>query len=109
MPKDEIFHAIFNWWIGESVGVSTVTPFLLIYVMPGLKRSVGRQTVRLPKRGSLAHPTLSVIGQVASLILTLYWVFGVRSARGAWNTQYWVQRQYCKRYGMRGKHEYKTG
>jgi len=36
MPRSEVLRAIFDWWIGETVGVLTVTPFLLIYVMPAL-------------------------------------------------------------------------
>ncbi len=38
ISKNEILQAIFQWWIGETVGVLTVTPFLLLFVMPGLKR-----------------------------------------------------------------------
>lgn len=64
IPKSKVFGALFHWWIGESVGALTVTPFLLVYVMPGLKRLVGGQTaVRLSTRGSLPAPqALSVIG-----------------------------------------------
>ena len=76
MPRSEILRAIFDWWIGETVGVLTVAPFLLIFVMPNLKRFVEGQPVRRPERMSFPRPTLSAIGQAASIILTLYWVFG---------------------------------
>jgi hemerythrin-like metal-binding protein/PAS domain S-box-containing protein/putative nucleotidyltransferase with HDIG domain len=76
MPRSEVLRAIFNWWIGETVGALTVTPFLLIFVMPGLKRFVEGQTVRLPARRSFPPPTLSAIGQAASIALTLYLAFG---------------------------------
>ncbi len=78
MPRSEVLRAIFHWWIGETIGVLTVTPFLLIYVMPGLKRFAEGQPVRLPARRSFPRPTLSAIGQAFSIALTLYWVFGVR-------------------------------
>jgi PAS domain S-box-containing protein len=76
MPRSEVLRAIFHWWIGETVGVLTVTPFLLIYAMPWLKRFTEGQPIRLPVRRSFPRPTLSAIGQAASLVLTLYWVFG---------------------------------
>jgi PAS domain S-box-containing protein len=80
MPKSQVFRAIFDWWIGESVGVLTVTPFLLVYVFPLLKRFVEGRAARLTQRRVLPRPALSTIGQVASVGLTLYWVFGVRGA-----------------------------
>ena len=78
MPRSEVLRAIFLWWIGETVGVLTVTPFLLIYVMPWLKRFAEGQPVRLPARRSFPRPTLSVIGQAFSIAFMLYWVFGAR-------------------------------
>jgi signal transduction histidine kinase len=78
MPRSEVFLAIFHWWIGETVGVLTVTPFLLIYVMPGLKRFAVGQPIRLLARRSFPRLTLAVIAQVSSLAIALYWVFGAR-------------------------------
>jgi len=78
MPRSEVLRAIFHWWIGETVGVLTVIPFLLIHVMPRLKRFVEGQPVKLPARRSFPRPTLSIIGQVSSLVFILYWVFGAR-------------------------------
>jgi len=78
MPRNEVLRAIFLWWIGETVGVLTVTPFLLIHVMPGLKRFSEGQPVRLPVRRSFPRPTLSVIGQAFSIAFMFYWVFGGR-------------------------------
>ena len=76
MPQSEVLRAIFHWWIGETVGVLTVTPFLLIHVIPWLKRFAEAQPVRLPARRSFLHPTLAVIVQAVSLAFMLYWVFG---------------------------------
>ena len=77
MPRSDVLRAIFDWWIGETVGVLTVTPFLLIFVMPALKRFAEGQTVRLPAPRPFPFPTLSAFGQAASIGLTLYLVFGV--------------------------------
>jgi PAS domain S-box-containing protein/putative nucleotidyltransferase with HDIG domain len=76
MPRSAVLRAIFDWWIGETVGVLTVTPFLLIFVMPALKRFAEGQPVSLPARRSFPHPTLSTFGQAASIVLVLYLVFG---------------------------------
>ena len=76
MPRSDAFAAIFDWWIGETVGVLTITPFLLVFVMPWLKRFAEGRRFVLPARRSFPRPTLSVIGQGVSLALTLYWVFG---------------------------------
>jgi PAS domain S-box-containing protein len=78
MPRSEVLRAMFDWWIGETVGVLTVTPFLLLFVMPGLKRFAEGPPVRLPRRRSFPRPTLSLVGQVASIVFVLYWVFGER-------------------------------
>lgn len=76
IPRSELLRSIFDWWIGETVGVLTVTPFLLIFVMPGLKRFMGGQPLRQPGRRSFPRPSLAILGQVFSIALTLYWVFG---------------------------------
>ncbi len=76
IPRSELLRSIFDWWIGETVGVLTVTPFLLIFVMPGLKRFMGGQPLRQPGRRSFPRPSLATFGQVFSIALTLYWVFG---------------------------------
>ncbi len=78
MPRSDVLRAIFEWWIGETVGVLTVTPFLLIYVMPWWTRFTEGQPDRPPVRRSLPRPTFSAIGQVASIAFVLYWVFGAR-------------------------------
>jgi PAS domain S-box-containing protein len=76
MPRNEILGAVFDWWIGETVGVLSVAPFLLAYVMPGLQRFAQGERIVTAARRPLPRPTLSVLGQGFSLVLTLYWVFG---------------------------------
>jgi PAS domain S-box-containing protein len=78
MPRNEVLRAIFIWWIGETVGVLTITPFLLIHVMPRLKQFSEGRPVRSPARRSFPRPTLSVIGQAFTIAFMFYWVFGAR-------------------------------
>ena len=78
LPRSEFFRALFLWWIGEMVGVLTVTPFLLVHVMPWLERfAEGRRRVTLSGRRLRLRLTPSVVGQAFSLVLMFYWVFGV--------------------------------
>ena len=76
IPGSEVLQSIFHWWIGEAVGVLTITPFVLIYIMPGLKRFLDGQPASSPAHRSFPLSPLSVLGQAASLLIILYWVFG---------------------------------
>jgi putative nucleotidyltransferase with HDIG domain len=76
ISQNDIFRAIFDWWIGETVGVLTVTPFMLIFVIPTLKRFIDGQPIRFPAGWSLSRRTLPIIIQWVSLAFILYWVFG---------------------------------
>ncbi len=78
MPRNEVLRAMFIWWIGETVGVLTITPFLLVHVMPRLKQPAKGLAAGFPARQSLQRPMLSVIGQVLSIAFMFYWVFGAR-------------------------------
>jgi signal transduction histidine kinase/ActR/RegA family two-component response regulator len=78
MLRNEVLHAIFIWWIGETVGVLTITPFLLIHVMPRLKQFVEGQPVGSSAHRLFPRPTPSLIGQVFSVAFMFYWVFGAR-------------------------------
>ena len=76
MPPGEVIHTITVWWIGETVGALTVTPFLLMHVMPWLKRLAEGRPLGVPARLSFPRLSLSVIGQAFSIVLVFYWVFG---------------------------------
>jgi PAS domain S-box-containing protein len=76
MTRSEAFRAIFNWWVGETVGVLTVTPFLLVYVLPWLRRFAEGWPVVLSAPRSFPRPALAATGQAACLVLALYWAFG---------------------------------
>jgi len=38
IKPSEYLKASFNWWVGDAVALASLTPFLLVYVMPGLRR-----------------------------------------------------------------------
>lgn len=78
VPLSEFFRANFHWWIGETVGVLSITPFLLIYVLPYLKQFAEGQGIALPKSRPNTQFLLTSIAQGAILIIILYWVFGVK-------------------------------
>ncbi|MBA4420197.1 MAG: hypothetical protein C0391_03530 [Anaerolinea sp.] len=75
IPRSEILRSMIIWWIGETVGVLTIAPFLLNFVMPGLSRFVEKQPVRLPSYRSFPRPTPTVILQALSIAVLFYWVF----------------------------------
>ena len=76
LQRSDVVHSIFIWWIGETVGVLTVTPFLLIYISQWQKLFTQRPFKRPAIRLSLRH-WLAVIGQSLSIVMVFYLVFNV--------------------------------
>src|SRR5664280_2590380 len=77
MPRSDVLRAIFDWWIGETIGVLTITPFLLLFVIPALKRFTEGRPFGLLIDWSFQRLSLTTIGQAFSIVLALYLVFGV--------------------------------
>ena len=82
IPNTKILYAILLWRIGEMVGVLTVTPFLLIYVIPWLKKIAARQPITPLALQLSLRSTLLVIGQALSIAFILYWVFAAEDLLG---------------------------
>ena len=82
VPASQYFNAFVHWWIGEMIGVLAFTPFLLIHVMPWLKRFIDGEWGSLRKRNSLHRPSLHTLAQVISIPAVLYIVFGIPELRG---------------------------
>ena len=40
VPRAEYIKAALNWWVGDAVAIACVTPFCLVFIMPGLRRFV---------------------------------------------------------------------
>ena len=41
IPAQGYLRATMNWWVGDAVAISSIVPFCLIYVLPGLQRFTG--------------------------------------------------------------------
>jgi PAS domain-containing protein len=41
VPWKEYVKASLNWWVGDAVAIACLTPFCLVFVMPGVRRFVG--------------------------------------------------------------------
>ena len=41
IPWAEYLKASLNWWIGDAVAIACLTPFCLVFLMPGLRRFAG--------------------------------------------------------------------
>ena len=76
VPAAQAFDATFQWWIGEMIGLLVFTPFLLVYIMPWLKRFSEGKRVFLAKRKIHFKPNLESIAQIVSMLIVLYIVFG---------------------------------
>ncbi len=64
------------------IGVLVFTPFLLVHVMPWLKRFIDGGWANSKKQIILHRPSLQSIGQVISIPVLLYLVFGIPALRG---------------------------
>ncbi len=81
VPAAERLNAIIHWWIGETVGVLTVAPVLLIHILPQVKQIIeGRwkpRSILTPMPG----PSMQTVGQILSLLLIPYLAFRVPMLR----------------------------
>jgi PAS domain S-box-containing protein len=41
VPWNEYVKASLHWWVGDAVAIACLTPFCLVFVMPGIRRFVG--------------------------------------------------------------------
>ncbi|HLO17847.1 MAG TPA: PAS domain S-box protein, partial [Anaerolineales bacterium] len=73
--------AIFQWWVGEMIGILVVTPVLLIYIVPGLKRFVEGSLHFSWKSISLPRQPRNMPGLVITLLIILYLSFGLPDLR----------------------------
>ena len=39
--RADFAHAASNWWVGDAVALASLTPFLLQFVLPGVRRYLG--------------------------------------------------------------------
>jgi len=80
--------AAFNWWIGDAVALSSVTPFLLEFFIPWCRRYLGyagaQESAPAEKKWTWSRSEiLEYFGFLASLGLLIYLAFGNSFARSA--------------------------
>ena len=72
-------NATLHWWIGEIVGILALTPMLLIYIMPRVRKFVeGRRNDSPWKYYPSLRPTGGSVVRGLSLLAALYLAFGVK-------------------------------
>jgi PAS domain S-box-containing protein len=83
IPAAHYYGSVLNWWIGDSVALFCLTPFLLVYIIPWLQlhtAGLKPRTIR-PKpdpwsRTPDPRNLLEFLAQGASIIVSLYIAFG---------------------------------
>ena len=80
--------AAFNWWIGDAVALSSLTPFLLEFVLPWCRRYIGfagaeESPPAAKSSGMNRAEILESSGFLASLAFLLYLAFENNFARSA--------------------------
>jgi PAS domain S-box-containing protein len=88
IPASDYAQAAFNWWIGDAVALSSVTPFLLEFVVPWCRRYLGydgaEELAPAVKKWSWSRSeALEYSGFLASLAFLIYLAFGNSFARSA--------------------------
>ncbi len=88
IPALDYAQAAFNWWIGDAVALSSVTPFLLEFVLPWCRRYLGydgaKELAPGAKKWSWSRSeVLEYSGFLASLAFLIYLAFGNSFARSA--------------------------
>lgn len=75
--------AVLNWWIGDGVGFLCLTPFLLVYVTPWIRRQGAFHPAQLSgsisptqTRRKLFFRRFEIVAQGASVIISVWIVFG---------------------------------
>jgi PAS domain S-box-containing protein len=78
--------SVFNWWVGDSVALFCLTPFLLVYVMPWLQANTTRGKPAISQRlrpetdpwsrNPNSHDSFEFLVQGVSILASLYVALG---------------------------------
>jgi PAS domain S-box-containing protein len=69
--------ATLTWWIGETVGVLVMTPFLLIHVMPSVKQFLDGTLNLSGKQQRFPPRPKHMVARTITLLVVLYLAYGV--------------------------------
>jgi PAS domain S-box-containing protein len=74
IKPSEYVHASITWWVGDAVTLASITPFLLVYVMPWLLRFSrvpgAKGEKRAAKKNGLRYGAHTMLVWAESLLLT---------------------------------------
>jgi diguanylate cyclase (GGDEF)-like protein/PAS domain S-box-containing protein len=81
---NQFWDSAIGWYIGDAVGLLSVAPFLLIYVFPWIRRNLFGRSSEDDLEKTFTNPALRIdiaavleaAGQVVSILLFLWTVFG---------------------------------
>jgi len=78
VSQSEYFKAAFNWWVGDSISVTSFTPFLLLYIAPRVANFLaGTAGVKATRGSVLRRLKPADVFRVAAeltLIMTVLWL-----------------------------------
>ncbi|MGC1200134.1 MAG: ATP-binding protein [Candidatus Acidiferrales bacterium] len=109
LPSGQYWRAAINWWIGDAVALTCITPFLLIYLLPWVRKGDAEHQARkrrqaagdaesagnfesapMPEAGNLPQHhraeirrSVENVMQVVAIAASLWIVFGWRDARSS--------------------------
>ncbi|HXJ91977.1 MAG TPA: PAS domain S-box protein [Terriglobia bacterium] len=77
--------AVLNWWVGDSISVLSLTPFLLLYVAPRVGNFLQGGGVRQEDRESILRPlapaeVLELVAELGSIVAALWLVLVFKPA-----------------------------
>jgi PAS domain S-box-containing protein len=85
VSKTDFFKAALDWWVGDSISVASLTPFLLLYVAPRVANFLnGTRAPKPVRRAILGQATgaegLELAAELASIIAALWLALVFRPA-----------------------------
>ena len=90
VPLHEFLRASLNWWVGDAVAITCVTPFCLVFVMPVLRQFVGLPSGeqgfedfsahRRRREGAGIPRAIETAFIIVSIVAALWIVFGPNSS-----------------------------
>jgi len=86
---NQFWDSAISWYIGDAVGLLSVAPFLLIHVFPWIRRNLFERSSEDDLEKTFTNPALRIdiaavleaAGQVVSILLFLWIVFGPLAAK----------------------------
>jgi diguanylate cyclase (GGDEF)-like protein/PAS domain S-box-containing protein len=85
IPWNQFWSAAFSWFSGDSIALVAVAPFLLIHVLPWIRRELSPSPIKTVTAGASSQrtlprirlgPVVEAVGQGISILVLLWVMFG---------------------------------